>query len=1007
MPEQPQPPEQRMRTRILVVEDDHLVAKVYRLRLGRIGIEMDHAGTADEALALVDANRYDLMVLDLGLPGGLDGAQLLGLLEERGKALPTVIITASKELQSATKLMPFRITSYHVKGPATSEAFERIITDALEIEELRARLRVAERDAQTAQSRIAFVLAHLDLAILFTSPEGLVLEWNRGAEEAFGIPSSEIIGKPLWSLFGANDAELMQQSWTELLENPDAWSSRIHPHRAPSGDFAAEWDHSVIRDGEKILGVASVARVITPRREAELRARVLFEQSPAGILMIDFETGVVIEANGVGASYFGLEPGALEGRQFEQCFTEADRPVIRGKIARAGIGSEPSIGMSHGLRPDGSIFSFGYTATAIAMAGRSAVLVTGRDLSEVEAAEVRYRDFFQNAIEAVMISDQTTQRILDCNPALERLLGTGREDLTQRTTLELAGEHEREDFERALKQLGSLAAGAHLDFETCLHRPDGRGVSVEIRSGPFLLSGRPVLVSFIRDLTAERAAEERHRQIFLKGFDPIAIFARDLGLLVDANPVFETLSGFTLEELRVMPIDSLIVNERGEGLGYGSSTELPEVGAESQLFLVSRNGESIPSSARVSELILGERSLVMLTLRDLRPELRAADLERSLTHAQKMQSLGQMASGIAHDFNNTLMAALPWADLLRRKYPNDEAIQRSAEHIKKAVHRAKDVTRQLLEFAQPRKPSMIEISPANLLEEQMRIIRPALPPEIVIATGQIDESIRVSADPSHLSQMLMNLTLNARDAMMAGGTLQFDIRALSLREVERLRLGSGRWAAIIVKDTGVGIQQGLLEKIFEPFFTSKEVGSGPGLGLSVVHRLIREHGGVVFVESEEGRGSSFYLVLPQLGAAPADELLPEAGKRMNGKTVLIIDDEPIVAEGIENLLETEGARTSVAGTGLAALERLRSGLRPDFIILDLGLPEMPGEIVFEEIRRLLPEAPVLISSGYAEKERVLPLLSDPLSRFIQKPYDLEDLLREFASLTASHFSLEA
>ena len=203
---------------------------------------------------------------------------------------------------------------------------------------------------------------------------------------------------------------------------------------------------------------------------------------------------------------------------------------------------------------------------------------------------------------------------------------------------------------------------------------------------------------------------------------------------------------------------------------------------------------------------------------------------------------------------------------------------------------------------------------------------------------------------------------------------------------------------IVVGDTGVGIRDELVDKIFDPFFTTRELGQGTGLGLSVVHRLAREHGGEVFVGSEPGIGSTFYVVLPQAGAREWDTTVHSPG-RMSGQSVLIVDDEPVVAEGLASLLETEGARTRSEATGPAALELLRSGFLPSFIILDIGLPEMSGETVHREIRSIHPEVPILISSGYVERERILPLLADPFSRFIQKPYDIEDLLEEFQSLT--------
>lgn len=1002
-----QPHEQLIGRKILVVEDDPAVRKIYQLQLRRLGVQMDEADSAVEALSLIETNDYDLMILDLGLPGGIDGARLLGILDERGATITTVIITANSDLESATELMPYRVASYHVKSQSTIESLDRILTEALHVAELRKSLQLAQRSAAEAQSRMAFVLAHLELVILFASPDGIVLEWNRGAEDAFGLEASVIVGEPLWTLFSEKDRDVLSTSWEELLAQPEAWSQKIHLHQSPAGEFAAEWDYSVVRDGQMILGVAAVARIITPRREAELRSRVLFEQSLTGIFVIDPATCAIIEANSVGASYFGVDPDRLKGRQFDTCFGEPDRPIVRGKLLHVDPASENAAGMSLGVRADGSVFSFGYTASAITMAGRSAVLVTGRDLSEVHAAELRYREFFQNAIEAVMITDQSTHQVLDCNPALERLIGSESEDLRRKLAFELATDSDGDALKDRLDRLAALEPGSHADFETRLRRRDGRIVSVQVRSGPFLLSGRPVLVSFIRDLTAERAAEERHRQIFLKGYDPIAIFTEDSRLLVDANPAFETLSGYKLDDLRNLPIDTLIVTASGESLI--TMLEMNEIspGAEIQLFVVARDGESTPASARLSELTLGERSLVMLTLRDLRPEIRAAEMERSLTHAQKLQSLGQMASGIAHDFNNTLMAALPWADLLRRKYPDDPAIQRSSEHIRKAVHRAKDVTRQLLEFAQPRRPLMTEVAPARLLEEQLHIIRPALPPEVDIGIDQLDHSVRIDADPSQISQVLLNLALNARDAMPGGGALRFDVRALTPREVERWGL-TGPWVSIVVKDTGIGIPAHVIDKIFDPFFTTRELGQGAGLGLSVVHRLVREHKGRVFVESEEGIGSRFYLLFPRVGELEVHEARSsETTGRLVGKSVLIIDDEPVVAEGLGGLLESEGAKTSTESTGPTALSRLKEGLLPDFIILDLGLPEMPGEIVHGHIRELMPRVPILISSGYAERERTAPLLNDPYTRFIQKPYDAEDLFQEFASLAQARFDISS
>lgn len=380
-----------------------------------------------------------------------------------------------------------------------------------------------------------------------------------------------------------------------------------------------------------------------------------------------------------------------------------------------------------------------------------------------------------------------------------------------------------------------------------------------------------------------------------------------------------------------------------------------------------------------------------------------AELDRSMVRGQKMESLGQMASGIAHDFNNALMTALPWTDLLQRKYPRDENVQKASAQIRKAIYRARDVTRQLLDFAQPKKPELRSVDLRQFVDEQLDLIRPAIRPEIGI---QVRSNAQVSAmvDPGQLSQVLLNLALNARDAMPGSGELTFTIRMAEARELAERGLAAERFGAISVSDNGTGMSSKTAEQIFDPFFTTKGVGEGTGLGLAVVHRILEQNGGAIYVESELRRGTTFHLLLPlateAVESTAADVRQPSSEGRLPGLAVLLIDDDTGVSEGLTACLEAEGASVRSATSGPVAIHLLDSGYVPNCVILDLGLPEMPGETVHAEIRRRSSDLPVIISSGYGTGPRIAALLEDPATGYIQKPYEIEDLIKIIQTLAA-------
>jgi two-component system, cell cycle sensor histidine kinase and response regulator CckA len=471
---------------------------------------------------------------------------------------------------------------------------------------------------------------------------------------------------------------------------------------------------------------------------------------------------------------------------------------------------------------------------------------------------------------------------------------------------------------------------------------------------------------------------------------PLAITDAQGLRIIRANPAFEALSGRESDSLAEVPASSLFE------LAEGTWKELESGDGPKRAHLIQRSGTTIPVEMNASRVGPPEEPHVMVSLRDLRPTLRNEELERSVAQMQRSQALGQMASGIAHDFNNVLMAVLPWADLLRRKFGEEPAVMQATEHIRRAVHRARDVTRQLLEFAQPRPPQKEPTQLAALIRQQLKIIRAALPPGIEIDFVEKDEGW-VDADSAQIAQVVLNLALNARDAMPAGGRLQFELRGVTQTEGARWSVEPSKTLVLSVSDTGDGIDGGNLESIFNPFFTTKEHGRGPGLGLPVALRMVQQHGGAIYVDSSPGEGATFHVLLPRLEREQPEET--RRGISYSGLRVTVVDDETPVLEGIAAILQSEGIEVETFDRSEAFLEMLEKREEPpDLVILDLGIPGISGEDLHHRLRARFPRVPVLISTGYGDSERLDPLLGYSRTAFQQKPYDAEALFRAIDAL---------
>ena len=380
-------------------------------------------------------------------------------------------------------------------------------------------------------------------------------------------------------------------------------------------------------------------------------------------------------------------------------------------------------------------------------------------------------------------------------------------------------------------------------------------------------------------------------------------------------------------------------------------------------------------------------------------------LREQLRQAEKLQAVGQLAGGIAHDFNNQLGGILGYADMIRTR-TEDETIRRYANNVVVGSKRAADLTHQLLSFARKGQRRVARVDIRQLILEVDAIVRRSVDRKISIECDFSPVDLIVDGDPSQLQNAILNLAINARDAMPDGGHL---VIATSIVDIDRDLAGLqsialGEYAEISVSDTGTGIPLDVQSHMFEPFFTTKEDGRGTGMGLAAVYGTVLEHSGSVTVESEPGAGATFRVLLP-LSSDP--DVAGAAATRENNHpianyTVLVVDDEPDLRDMLSSMLQDEDHRVIACSNGVEALETYReSGQSIDLVILDMVMPEMGGYEAYLEMRKINPDVKVLLSSGYAINDETQRILDAGVRGLLQKPYRKADLLDMMWSIMES------
>ncbi|MDB6021191.1 MAG: hybrid sensor histidine kinase/response regulator, partial [Pedosphaera sp.] len=611
----------------------------------------------------------------------------------------------------------------------------------------------------------------------------------------------------------------------------------------------------------------------------------------------------------------------------------------------------------------------------------------------LRASEERFRTVFESAPIGVLNAD-AAGRIMRANRTLQQMLGYTEAELQNFTGMQLTHE---EDVERTVNAFEALLAGTteRVRHEKRYRRKDQSFVWVQITAtairdakGNFLYT-----VALVEDLTERKLAEEQMRdQAKLLDMAHDAIVVKDAeGRITSWNRGAVELYGWSAEEVLGRKVTEILYSDPAsyETIKKGL---LAHGDWSGELHQRTRAGNEVIVNSRATLMCdeKGNPKSILVINTDLTEKKK---LELQFLRAQRLESIGTLASGIAHDLNNILAPIAIASQILRMK-PMDEEARQMLDRIETSAHRGADVVRQVLTFARGMEGERALLQPRHLLREVIKIAEETFPKSITISYSTADNLWPVMGDATQLHQVLLNLCVNARDAMPLGGKLRFTAENLLIEDGLKLVPGmkAGPYILVQIEDTGTGIPPEIMEKIFEPFFTTKELGKGTGLGLSTVLGIVKSHGGWVNVYSEPGHGTNFKIYIPAVpnAAAPQTSGARASLPRGRGELVLMVDDEPAIRDVTRKILVRHGYIVITASDGVEALALFSE--QPDkiqLVLTDMMMPRMEGLALIRAIRKLDANCKIIASSGLAnladQKERNEELKSLGVQEFLPKP----------------------
>ncbi len=720
------------------------------------------------------------------------------------------------------------------------------------------------------------------------------------------------------------------------------------------------------------------------------RYQAVIDALEQGVALLEAVEGgedfVIVDVNPMGASIARAHRDSLVGRRITHLGEDVSTARFLERLREAYRTGEPqhldSTRMEHPEIP-------AWISARVTPLPSGELLAVLSDITEIEENRLRlirlderFRRTAEDSPDAILVLDMS-HRVVYANGAAEQLF--------QRTCEDLAGE-----------SLGHLLASGP-EGEVEVRRPDGSVRVGEVRSGPTMWDGADATLVTIRDVTQLKearyrlaASEQKLKSIFDHVHFGIALLDHEYRVQ-EVNRQMTEWFGSRDQIVGKVCVDIFSGCKEKMGCDACPVKATFKTGTVHETVMVRTIGGTETTFRVLASPVLDEQGEIVSVIEMLEDITETRALEAQLQQAQKMEAIGRLAGGVAHDFNNLLTIIRGHAEFIEGALEPGAPILEDLRRIQEASERAASLTHQLLAFSrrQPMRPRVLSLN--TVLEEMGRMMRRVIGEDVRVVFDLDPVLWSVEADRARIEQMVMNLVVNAREAMPGGGTLTLKTANVVVKEREarqRPPMTAGRYVLLSVADTGCGMDEKTQVRVFEPFFTTKKE-TGTGLGLSTVYGIVKQSHGFIWVESEVGRGTVFEVYLPAVDRESDDETKPARSRRYagHGETILVAEDDDLVRRLARRILERAGYRVLEASSGHEALFVARTHPGTIHLLMtDLVMPGMGGRVLARELSAIRPDMAILFTSGYTEN---MVMREGPLGegvRLLEKPFDRNSLL---------------